>query len=188
MSLPRPHMLRCLPQIEKFGDSVVRDIKEAFAYFPPRDEIANAHCVTLKYGISLVECIMIRKGQKRTLDGSDFVQPHMDGSCAIVSQLHEMICDVLARPNLPSSVSMTCCTFLESHTGLLVPMATWQILRRHYHEGSIMTRSSILRIARGNDIIPDEVIAKDLMSLSVVDLGEKCSSTPSCSITSTSVT
>ena len=34
-----------------------------------------------------------------------------------------------------------------------------------------MTKGSILRVARGNDLIPDEDIAQDLMSLTDIDRG-----------------
>jgi hypothetical protein len=164
-------MHTCIAQSDKFGDSVINDVTKSFAHFAPADEIGIEHSAILKYGVSLVECVIIRMGTRRMRFGSDFLQPHMDGSCYLVAQLHELICDILTRPNLPSPVQGICCSFLECVTGLQVPTFTWQVLRRLYSHGALVIKASILQIARGNDVIPDDDIARDLMSLTDIDRG-----------------
>jgi hypothetical protein len=87
-------MHTCIAQSDKFGDSVINDVTKSFAHFAPADEIGIEHSAILKYGVSLVECVIIRMGTRRMRFGSDFLQPHMDGSCYLVAQLHELICEV----------------------------------------------------------------------------------------------
>ena len=169
-----PRMLACLKAIDEFGDSVIRDIQTAFAHFESGGKSTGAHRADVNYGVSLVECIMIRRGRGRMEAGGEFEQLYMDSSCDMAAQLHKLICDVLTRSNLPDAVRRVCCAFLEYETSLLIPASTWQILRRLFDEGTFAIKGDILRIARGNDAIPDDAIVRTLMLMTDMSyMGER---------------
>ena len=164
-----PSIRRCQAVINKFGDSVMSDIKKAFAHFAPMNEITAAQRADVKYGVSLVECITIHCVRSRSEAGSDLYQLYLDGSFSMMAQLHELICDVLTHSNLPEEVRNVCCSFLEYETGLSIPASTWQILRQLFNEGSLLIKGIILRIARGSDAISDEAIVHALMMMTKVN-------------------
>ena len=122
------------------------------------------------YGASLVEFITIGTATRRTDAIGGFSQLYMDGSRDVVARLHELLCRVLTYPNLPAVVRMVCCLFLEHKTDLPVPESTWQILRKLFHDGSLMIKSSMLRIDRGNGAISDNAIYESLRSFTRNDL------------------